>query len=155
MKGRGIAPVCAVLAVAAVPACGRTGLDDPLGLGPGSLGEPSAEAASPAAEAHPSSSGGSPGGGESSSDGQGSSSGSDGGNVFRSDEAGAEDSGHASEADGPGPGTVACGAANCDGCCGTDGTCESGQATSACGHGGQLCVECQPELSCNERGTCL
>jgi len=149
---RGIVPVCAVLAVAVVPGCSRTGLDDGIALGPGSPGVPSEDAASSGDDALPSSSGG---GGSSSGDRGRPSSGSDGADLFSPDESDAGDAGATREIDGQGAGTATCGAGNCAGCCAGDGTCRSGFATSACGNGGQPCMECEAERSCNERGICL
>ena len=155
--------MCAVLAAAAIPACGRTGLDDPSGLGPGSLGAPAADAESAGDDALPSSSSGgenSSGAGESSSGGSREpAGGNDAGNVFSPAPADSGARGPMQEIDGPGsvqgPGTRTCDPGNCGGCCAYDGTCQSGQATSACGHGGQPCMECEAERSCNDWGICL
>jgi hypothetical protein len=162
--GRGIVPVCAALAAAAVPGCSRTGLDDGIAFRPGGPGVPSEDAASSGADAFPSSSSG---GGESSSgaggrpssesdgaDGRPSSE-SDGADLFSPHEPDADSAGQPRAIDGQGPGAAPCGAGSCAGCCAGDGTCRSGFETSACGNGGQPCMECEAERSCNDRGTCL
>jgi hypothetical protein len=153
--GRGIVPVCAALAAAVVPGCSRTGLDDGIAFRPGSPGVPSGDAASSGDDAFPSSSGG--GGSASGDDGRPSSE-SDGADLFSPREPDADSAGpRAIDGQGPGraPGTAPCGAGDCTGCCAGDGTCRSGFETSACGNGGQPCMECEAERSCNDRGTCL
>lgn len=156
---RRIVLVCAALAVAVVPACGRTGLDDPGGLGPGSLGSPSDDDASVGGDSPASSSRGgddSSGGGSSASGGSAvPTSGSEAGDLFSHDETDTGAGGPTHATDGQGPGKPACAPGNCGGCCAADGTCESGQATSSCGHDGQPCMECEAERSCNDRGICL
>jgi hypothetical protein len=151
--GCGIVPVSAALAAAVVPGCSRTGLDDGIAFRPGSPGVPSEDAAISGDDAFPSSSSG---GGESSSgdDGRPSSE-SDGADLFNPHEPDADSAGQPRAIDGQGPGTAPCGAGNCAGCCAGDGTCRSGFETSACGNGGQPCMECEAERSCNDRGTCL
>jgi hypothetical protein len=163
VTGARLVPVCALLAVVVVPGCGRTGLDDAVALRPGDPGAQSSDAAGAAQpRGTASSSGSSSSGGAASSSGSsggaGSSSGgpsseSDGGDLFRPDEPVADDAAPAREADGAS--APACGPAHCAGCCSDDGACRSGQVTSACGNGGQPCMECEAERSCNERGVCL
>jgi hypothetical protein len=162
MMGSRLVPVCAALAVAVVPGCGRTGLDDPIGLGPGNLGGSADDAGD---DALPSSSGGggNSSGGESSSGGGVATPGSgpvpttpsDAGDPFGLHVLDAGAAGPAPAIDAQGPGKPVCGPGDCAGCCADDGTCESGQATSSCGHDGQPCRECEAERSCNERGVCL
>jgi hypothetical protein len=156
---RRIVLVCAALAVAVVPACSRTGLDDPGGLGPGNLGLPSDDDASAGDDSPGSSSSGgdrSSGGGSSASGGSAvATSGVDAGDLFSHDETGTGATGPTQATDAQAPGKPACGPGNCGGCCAENGTCESGQATSSCGHDGQPCMECEAERSCNDRGTCL
>ncbi|MBI3181478.1 MAG: hypothetical protein HYZ28_04990 [Myxococcales bacterium] len=47
---------------------------------------------------------------------------------------------------------TACAPATCTGCCGSGG-CQAGNLTTACGSGGNACVECQPGQTC-ENGQC-
>jgi hypothetical protein len=47
-----------------------------------------------------------------------------------------------------------CGPSTCpDGCC-MDGYCVLERTVTTCGYGGQACVSCAPEQSCNEPGIC-
>jgi hypothetical protein len=144
--GRGIVANGAVFAALAVasavaPGCSRSGLDDDALPRPEASGGPSSsrspneeDAASDAAgDASPSSSDA-----------------SEGGEFFTSDD---------SSDDGPGPGVSAdggppCGPANCQGCCGADGSCQPGLAVYACGIGGQRCSNCGPERDCTSVGVC-
>ncbi|MFT3713703.1 MAG: lytic polysaccharide monooxygenase [Archangium sp.] len=50
---------------------------------------------------------------------------------------------------GSGGGTSqACGPANCQGCCGADGTCQPGNSDATCGAGGALCLACTGDNAC-------
>jgi hypothetical protein len=160
-----VATVCAALAAAAIPGCGsRTGLDDPIGLGPGAAVVPGASsggagdaAAKIGGDASPASSGGSTSSGGSSSSGgsEGPPGQSEGGDLFTSNPVEPEGGPPGSTPPGTGPGGVPCSPSNCHGCCASDGTCQSGQVTSSCGNSGQACQECEAERSCNEFGLCV
>jgi hypothetical protein len=138
--GRGIGPVCAplALALALAPGCSRTGLDDTVRFPPAATAAPATDAGSRFDDA--TSLAGSDDAAPTSSSG-----GDDGGEFFTSD----NDAG-----DAAGQGTGDCGAANCAGCCTPAGLCQAGVGSSACGHGGQRCMACEPERSCGFQGIC-
>lgn len=57
------------------------------------------------------------------------------------------------------PSTVPqCSATNCDGCCDSTGTCQSGKTTESCGRDGETCAPCATGKSCisneNVSGVC-
>ncbi len=54
----------------------------------------------------------------------------------------------------PSPTPAACGPASCGGCCTASGRCERGAEVSACGVGGQSCVDCGSQGSCGQDGRC-
>ena len=68
-------------------------------------------------------------------------SGRDGGDAGRSSDA-------ASDADANDGAAMASCAANCPGCCDSQGTCQKGTAVSACGTGGKACLDCPVADKC-------
>ncbi|HEX8438962.1 MAG TPA: hypothetical protein VF697_27885, partial [Archangium sp.] len=53
------------------------------------------------------------------------------------------------------PSPASCGPSSCGGCCTASGRCERGAEVSACGVGGQACVDCGAQGSCGQDGRCM
>jgi hypothetical protein len=49
----------------------------------------------------------------------------------------------------------ACDPSSCAGCCDSNGTCQNGSLTSACGHGGEHCAVCSAGQCCADPGICM
>lgn len=54
----------------------------------------------------------------------------------------------------PSPTPASCGPSSCGGCCTAGGRCERGVEVSACGVGGQACVDCGAQGACGQDGRC-
>jgi len=54
----------------------------------------------------------------------------------------------------PPPNPPTCGPSTCEGCCTAEGRCARGVEVSACGMGGQSCVDCGSEARCGLEGRC-